>query len=186
MNYEIIEKIGEGNKGEVFKVKLDNGKIAALKWLKTDLAKKEYEFLKILNGFYAPKPFFIGKHYFIMELIEGRPLKELIGTKEYYETLKEALIGAYELDLKKIYHTQLGRFYHVISTKKGIKFLDFERAKLTENPRNFLQIIGYYLQRDKKFDKKLLNEIVGVYKKDKVRGLDLAIKVLDECIDETF
>jgi putative serine/threonine protein kinase len=98
-----------------------------------------------------------------MELIEGKPLKEFIGTKEYYKILKEALIGAYELDLKNIYHTQLGRYYHIIKTKRGIKFLDFERAKFSENPRNFLQIIGYYLQRDKNFDKNTLNEVIKLY-----------------------
>jgi putative serine/threonine protein kinase len=186
MNYEIIEKIGEGNKGEVFKVKLENGKIAALKWLKNDLAKKEFEFLKILNGFYAPKPIFLGKHYFIMELIEGKPLKELLNTKEYYQSLKEALIGAYELDLKNIYHTQLGRYYHIIKTQNGVKFLDFERAKFSENPRNFLQIIGYYLQRDEKFDKTILLEITQIYKESKLKALDLVLEIIDESNAETF
>jgi putative serine/threonine protein kinase len=186
MNYEIIEKIGEGNKGEVFKIKLENGKIAALKWLKNDLAKKEFEFLKLLNGFYAPKPIHLGRHYFIMELIEGKPLKELINTKEYYETLKEALVGAYELDIRKINHSQLGRYYHIIKTQESVKFLDFERAKITDNPRNFLQIIGYYLQRDKNFDKNTLNEVIKLYKIDKVKGLELTIKVMDESIDKAF
>jgi putative serine/threonine protein kinase len=186
MNYEIIEKIGEGNKGEVFKVKLENGKIAALKWLKNDLAKKEFEFLKLLNGFYAPKPIYLGKHYFIMELVEGKPLKDLINTKEYYETLKEALKGAYFLDLKNINHSQLGRYYHIIKTDNGVKFLDFERAKITDNPRNFLQIIGYYLQRDKNFDKNTLNEITKLYKENKTKALNLALKVIDESINKAF
>jgi putative serine/threonine protein kinase len=180
MNYEIIEKIGEGNRGEVFKIKLENGETAALKWLKSDLAKKEYEFLKLLNGFYAPKPLFLGKHYFIMELVVGKPLKELINTKEYYETLIESLIGAYELDKKNIYHTQLGRYYHIIKRKKDIKFLDFERAKLTKNPRNFLQIMGYYLNRDEKFDKSKLNKIIDLYKKDKLKALKLSVKMINE------
>jgi putative serine/threonine protein kinase len=180
MNYEIIEKIGEGNRGEVFKVKLDNGKIAALKWLKSDLAVKEYEILKYLNSHYAPEPIFLGKHYFIMEYIKGSPLKDLINTKEYYETLIESLVGAYELDKKNIYHTQLGRYYHIIKRKKDIKFLDFERAKLTKNPRNFLQIMGYYLSRDEKFDKSKLKEIIDLYKKNRLKALNLSVKMINE------
>jgi putative serine/threonine protein kinase len=121
-----------------------------------------------------------------MELIEGKPLKDLIGTKEYYITLKETLIGAYELDLRKIYHTQLGRFYHIIKRKNDVKFLDFERAKFTENPRNFLQIIGYYLQRDEKFDKTILLEITQIYKESKLKALDLVLEIIDESNDETF
>jgi putative serine/threonine protein kinase len=122
MNYEIIEKIGEGNRGEVFKVKLDNGKIAALKWLKSDLAVKEYEILKYLNSHYAPEPIFLGKHYFIMEYIKGSPLKDLINTKEYYETLIESLVGAYELD-KKIY--TIPSLEDIIILLKEKKILNF-------------------------------------------------------------
>ena len=79
MRYDVIEKIGEGNRGEVYKIKLQNGEYAALKWAKSYEIDKEWEILSFLYGNYAPKPLFRGKRYLVMELIEGKPLKELIG-----------------------------------------------------------------------------------------------------------
>ena len=186
MRYDVIEKIGEGNRGEVYKVKLEDGTLAALKWSKNYEIEKEWEILNYLNGFYSPKPIFRGNRYIIMELIEGKPLKELQNTPEYYDSLKFALIGAFKLDEKNIFHKQLGRFYHILYDGKDVKFIDFERAVITKNSRNFLQIIGYYLQRDENFDKSNLNLIIDLYKKDKLKALNEAIKVIDEAKYKAF
>jgi len=183
MRYDVIEKIGEGNRGEVFKVKLQNGKIAALKWAKSYEIEKEWEILNYLNGLYAPKPVFKGNKYIIMEYIQGKPLKELQGSREYYISLKNALIGAYHLDKKGVFHKQLGRYYHILFDGENVKFIDFERAVFSENPRNFLQIIGYYLIRDEKFDKSRLEQITLTYKKNKEKALNEALKVIDESIN---
>ena len=179
LRYDVIEKIGEGNRGEVYKVKLENGKIAALKWAKNYEVDKEWEILNYLDGFYAPKPFFRGNRYIVMEFIDGKPLKEFIGSIEFYEVLKKALIGAFELDKKGIFHKQLGRYYHILYNKKVI-FIDFERATFSSNPRNFLQLIGYYLFRDENINKKKINLILNLYKKDKLKALEESIKVIDE------
>ncbi len=180
MRYDVIEKIGEGNRGEVYKVKLEDGTLAALKWSKNYEIDKEWEILNYLNGFYAPKPIFRGNRYFVMELIEGKPLKELLNTPEFYDAMKLSLIGAFKLDEKKVFHKQLGRFYHILYSGNDVKFIDFERAVITENPRNFLQLIGYYIFRDENFDKKKINLILNLYKKDKLQALKEAIKVVDE------
>ncbi|WP_459978235.1 RIO1 family regulatory kinase/ATPase domain-containing protein [Nautilia lithotrophica] len=180
IRYDIIEKIGEGNRGEVYKAKLEDGRIAAIKWAKNYEIDKEWEILKFLNGLCAPKPIYRGKRYFIMEFVEGNPLKEYIGTKKYYDILKEALYNAYLLDEKGIFHGQLGRYYHILNTKNGIKFIDFERGVFTDNPRNFLQIIGYYLFRDEKYDKKSLNLIANLYKKNRIEALNKIIRLIDE------
>jgi len=180
IRYDIIEKIGEGNRGEVYKAKLEDGKIAAIKWAKNYVIDKEWEILKFLNGVYSPKPIYRGKRYFIMEYVEGRPLKEYINTPEYYEILKKALKGAYELDLKGVFHGQLGRYYHILYDGFDVKFIDFERGVFTKNPRNFLQIAGYYLYRDEKFDKKSLDFAIDLYKKDKKEGLKEILRLMDE------
>jgi len=184
MRYDVIEKIGEGNRGEVYKIRLEDGRLAALKWSKSYEIDKEWEILNFLNGKFAPKPYFRGKKYLVMELIEGVPLKEFIGLKEYYLTLKEALKAAFELDRLGVFHKQLGRYYHIFLTDKGVRFIDFERAVFSENPRNFLQIVGYYLYKDEKFDKRDIESLILEYKQDKEAGLDKALKVVDEVIDK--
>ena len=180
--YEIIEKIGEGNRGEVFKVEF-KGKIAALKWFKNDLAVKEFNVLKLLNGVYAPKPLFLGKQYFIMEYIDGKPLKNL-DKLQYYNSLKMAFEGAYYLDKFGIFHKQLGRYYHILTLNNQVKFIDFERAVITKNPRNFLQLIGYYLQRDENFDKSKLSDLVIKYKNNPLSGVEFVREIFDEVINQ--
>ena len=137
--------------------------------------------MKFLDGLSAPKPIFRGKRYFIMEYIEGKPLKEYVGNIEYYEVLKKALYNAYLLDEKGVFHGQLGRYYHIINNGNEVKFIDFERGVFTENPRNFMQIIGYYLYRDEKFENSLLKEIIEIYKHKKTEALHRILKVIDDC-----
>jgi putative serine/threonine protein kinase len=186
VRYDVIEKIGEGNRGEVYKIKLQNGEYAALKWAKSYEIDKEWKILSFLDGNYAPKPLFRGKRYLVMELIEGKPLKELIGTREYYILLKNALSGAYYLDKKGVFHKQLGRYYHIIKTRDLVKFIDFERSVFSEKPRNFLQIMGYYLQRDEKFDKKDIKNLILEYKVNSENALKKVRNMLDEIINKTF
>ena len=157
---------------------MEDGRLVAIKWAKNYEIDKEWEILKFLDGFYAPKPIFRGKRYFIMELIEAKPLKEYINTDEYYNVLKKSLIASYHLDLKGIFHGQLGRYYHILYNGEDVKFIDFERGIFTKNPRNFLQIIGYYLYRDKRFDKEKLKMITNMYKQNKKSALEMALKLI--------
>jgi len=185
MNFDLLEKIGEGKRGEVYKIKLQNGKIAALKFSKNYNNNKEWEILNYLNGFYAPKPIFKTDNYFIMEFIDGYPLKDIVDTPEYYDALKLALKASFLLDEKGVFHKQLGRYYHIIITSKGIKFLDFERSVFSKNPRNFFQIIGYYLNRDEFFDKTKIENILKK-KKSKQEMLFDILKVIDESKYKAF
>ena len=114
-----------------------------------------------------------------MEYIEGKPLKNYVGSREYYNILKKALFNAFLLDEKGIFHGQLGRYYHIINSENGVKFIDFERGSFTQNPRNFMQIVGYYLYRDEKFNKKHLNLIVERYKRNRNNALNEIIKLID-------
>ena len=178
--YDIIEKIGEGNKGEVYKAKLENGKIVAIKWAKNYDIDIEWEILKFLDGKIAPKPLFRGNRYFAMEYINAKPLKEFLNTHTYYLILKDSLYNAYLLDKLGVNHSQLGRYYHILFNKE-VRFIDFERASF-KNPRNFLQIIGYYLFRDEKFDINKLKAIANLYKTDKKQALKNIIRLIDESV----
>ena len=179
--YDIIEKIGEGNKGEVYKAKLENGKIVAIKWAKNYDIDKEWEILKFLNGKIAPKPLFRGSRYFAMEYIDAKPLKEFLNTPTYYLIIKQSLYNAYLLDKLGVNHSQLGRYYHILFNKE-VRFIDFERASF-KNPRNFLQIIGYYLFRDEKFDINKLKAITNLYKTNKKQALKNIIRLIDESVN---
>ncbi len=183
MRYDVIEKIGEGNRGEVFKVKLQNGEYAAIKWAKEYEIEKEWTILQYLNGRLAPKPIYRSKKFFIMELIEGETLKEKT-KKDYYVMLKNTLISAYELDGLGVFHKQLGRYYHIFDTKDGIRFIDFERSVFSEKPRNFLQIVGYYLIRDDNFDKTLIQKYLADYYIDRKAVLNKITRMIDESIDK--
>jgi putative serine/threonine protein kinase len=158
---------------------LEDGRIAAIKWAKNYEIEKEWEILEYLNGLCAPKPIYRGKRYFIMEFVDGEPLKNFVGKEEYYDILKESLVNAYKLDEKGVFHGQLGRYYHILKTQNGVKFIDFERGVFTDSPRNFMQIIGYYFFRDEKFNKQTLRDVIDIYKKNRKEGLKQALLLLN-------
>jgi len=118
-----------------------------------------------------------------MEYIDGKPLKNL-DKLQYYNSLKMAFEGAYYLDKVGIFHKQLGRYYHILTLNNQVKFIDFERAVLTKNPRNFLQLVGYYLQRDENFDKSKLSDLVIKYKNNPLSGVEFVREMFDEVINQ--
>ena len=118
----------------------------------------------------APKVYESGEDYIVMEYLQGVSLKEMAKNKD---TLKEALKVCYLLDRLGIYHRELGRYYHFVFTKEGVRVLDFERAVYRAHPRNVLQFVGFYL-RD--IDTK---EAVELYKQSPREGLKKLFEVLD-------
>jgi putative serine/threonine protein kinase len=120
-----------------------------------------------------------------MEFIDGMPLKAFENTDDYYKILQDALYNAFLLDEKGVFHGQLGRYYHIFKTEEGVKFIDFERGVFTENPRNFMQITGYYLFRDQKFNKTELEEAVKIYKQQRKKGLQIISDMIN-CVINGF
>ena len=116
----------------------------------------------------APRVYESGEEYIVMEYLQGVSLKEMAHNKD---VLKEALKVCYLLDRLGIYHRELGRYYHFVFTKDGVRVLDFERAVYRANPRNVLQFVGFYLRR---VDTK---EAVQLYKQNPQEGLKKLFEV---------
>jgi putative serine/threonine protein kinase len=170
--------IGKGHRGEVFKGVLPDGREVAVKFAKPYSVEKEWEILTHLNGEVAPLPILKGKNFFAMELLEGPNLYQLFGTADYYPTLAQAFETAYKLDQKGVTHKELGRFKHIIKTAEGVKFIDFERGVFSNSPRNFFQMVGFYLYHSPDIPRPYLREIVQLYRQEPKEGLKRVLSLL--------
>ena len=170
-----MQKIFEGNRGEIFLIDYF-GKPAVLKRFKNrdfQKAKKEANILSFLEPFaIAPKLYELYEDCIIMEYLEGISFKEAL-QKDKKNAIAQALHICYVLDNVGIYHKELGRYYHFILTKNGMRLLDFERAQLGKRGKNVLQFIGFYLR-----DLDLQKEI-ALYKRDQKEGFLALTKALD-------
>jgi len=95
-HYEIIEKVGAGQMGAVFKARNpDDDRVVALKLLKTSLAKggtfiqrfrREAQAATLFDHPYLVKAFEYGEadgyHYYAMEFVDGETLEEKLGRGE--------------------------------------------------------------------------------------------------------
>ncbi|MEO1941908.1 MAG: hypothetical protein ABGW77_03345 [Campylobacterales bacterium] len=185
MEFKVLEKIGEGHRGEVYKVELESGEIAAVKWSKNFPLEKEWKILTHLNGRVAPKPLFKGEKFIVMEYILGPSLWDLIGTPDYYRLLARGVWSSYQLDLLGIAHKQLGRYRHLLwDSNRQVRIIDFERGCFSKKPRNFLQILGFYFYGDPFLGPEKLKQVRKLYFKNRERGVELASQFLIEAAEK--
>ena len=185
MEFKILEKIGEGHRGEVYKVELETGEIAAVKWSKNFPLEKEWEILVHLNGRVAPKPLFKGERFIVMEYIPGPSLWDLIGTPNYYRLLAGGVWSGHRLDQLGVAHKQLGRYRHLLWDSRGqVRIIDFERGCFSEKPRNFLQILGFYFYSDPFLGPEKLERVRNLYFQNREKGVELASQFLMEVAEK--
>ena len=131
--YEILEPIGAGGMGEVYKARdtrLD--RVVALKVSKAQFSERferEARAIAQLNHANICQLCHIGPNYLVMEYIEGTPLK---GPLPLDQTLKHAAQICDALDAahkKNITHRDL-KPANILVTKAGVKLLDFGLAKM--------------------------------------------------------
>jgi serine/threonine protein kinase len=132
--YEMIEPIGAGGMGEVWKARdtrLD--RIVAIKICKEQFSERfEREACAVaaLNHPHVCQLYDIGPNYLVMEFIEGEALKgplPLTRAVEYAGQILDALDAAHR---KGITHRDL-KPGNILVTKQGIKLLDFGLATQT-------------------------------------------------------
>jgi eukaryotic-like serine/threonine-protein kinase len=130
--YEILDPIGAGGMGEVYKARdtrLD--RIVAIKVSKTDFGERferEARAISSLNHPHICQLYDVGPNYLVMEYIEGAPLKgplPLDQALKYAAQICDALAAAHK---KNITHRDL-KPANILVARQGIKLLDFGLAK---------------------------------------------------------
>ena len=134
--YQILERVGAGGMGEVFKARdsrLD--RIVALKTSKdqfSDRVKSEARAAAALNHPHIAAVYDVGPNYLVMEYVEGEPLRgplPLPQALRYAKQILEALEAAHR---KGIVHCDL-KPANILVAKGGVKLLDFGLAQMRQS-----------------------------------------------------
>ena len=132
--YEIIDLIGAGGMGEVWKV-CDTrlGRTVAIKVSKQQFSnrfEREARAVAALNHPHICQLYDVGPDYLVMEFIEGTPLKGPLPTAKAVEYAGQILGALDAAHRKGITHRDL-KPANILITKQGVKLLDFGLAKRT-------------------------------------------------------
>jgi serine/threonine-protein kinase len=161
LHYKIIEKLGEGGMGVVYKaedIKLKRN--AALKFLPTNALQikedkerftREAQAAAALNHANIAHIYAIEEHegqmFIVMEFIEGKSLEEIVGVKggsplkidqatDYATQIAEGLQAAHE---KGIIHRDIKSANIMVTGKGVVKIMDFGLAKLANRSKMTVQ-----------------------------------------------
>lgn len=108
--------------------------------------ENEAHWLKILNQHnIGPKLIKLEKNALFMEFIKGTQLtKYKCNNKELKILLKDLLEQCFILDQLKVNKLEMHHpIKHVLVRNKKIILIDFERCKLTKNPKNITQVCQF-------------------------------------------
>lgn len=172
-----LKKIGEGWRGIVYSGYLDGEKLAfkvPSEPLHIPAIQKEGHILEIVNkkGI-GGKLVLKGEDFIAYRFIEGKHFKDVISKENAKSLFSQILNQARELDRLGINKEEMHRPHKNIIVDKdlNVHFIDFERAKKTENLQNVTQFIQYILSGGSNYypvkDKKKLIKLAKEYKKDK-------------------
>src|SRR3989344_7521686 len=139
--------------------------------------KNEVDWLKKLNKRkIGPKLVDCGDDWFKAEYIKGERIEEYVQRaeiKEIAKILRDCLKQCRIMDSLKMSKKEMHHPYkHVIIRKNQPQFIDFERCKITEKPKNVTQFCQYILKlagmfpEKIKVDKEEIKEAVMAYKRE--------------------
>src|SRR5437016_6054017 len=131
--YEILEPIGAGGMGEVWKARDTRlGRTVAIKVCRerfSDRFEREARTIAALNHPHVCTLHDVGPNYLVMEYIEGQPLKGPLPVERAVEYARQILDGLAAAHQRGIVHRDL-KPANVLVTSSGIKLLDFGLAKI--------------------------------------------------------
>ena len=153
-----IKSLAKGHRGFVYSAKLKNKDVA----VKIENSpkfnfriKNEVDWLKKLNKKnIGPNLVMDGPNYFIMDLIKGKRIVDFIdsldpnqlNTRNLIKTvLCECLRQCREMDLMKVDKDEMHHPYKhiIVDDEFKVFFIDFERCKFTEDPKNVTQFCQF-------------------------------------------
>ena len=110
--------------------------------------KDEVKWLRRLNKHrLGPKLISEGKDYVIVEFIKGKPILEFLETadkKSIEKVIQKIINKCKTLDSLKINKKEMHKpLKHIIINRNNPRFIDFERAKFTERPKNITQFCQF-------------------------------------------
>lgn len=143
--------------------------------------KNEVEWLKKLNRCgIGPHLVSSGDDWFKAEYIKGELIEDYVGKadkKVIVKVLKGCLKQCRVMDAMKMNKKEMHHPYkHIIVAHGKPVFIDFERCKITENPKNVTQFCQYLLKlsgifKDKiQIDKEKMIEAMKGYKRERSEG----------------
>ena len=130
--YEILEPIGAGGMGEVWKARDSRlGRTVAIKRLKGEHSarfKQEARAIAALNHPNICTLHDIGSDYLVMELIEGHPVEAPLPIPETIQVARQIAGALKAAHARKIIHRDL-KPANILVTSSGVKLVDFGLAK---------------------------------------------------------
>src|SRR5215470_1329056 len=130
--YEIVELIGAGGMGEVYKARDTRlGRTVALKFSKgqfTERFAREARVVGALNHPHICQLYDIGPNYLVFEYLEGAPVKGPISVPETVRLGTQIAEALQEAHTQGIIHRDL-KPANILVTTRGVKVLDFGLAK---------------------------------------------------------
>jgi serine/threonine protein kinase/tetratricopeptide (TPR) repeat protein len=138
--YEILESIGSGGMGEVWKAKDTRlSRIVAIKKVKeqhSERFKQEARSIAALNHPNICQIFDIGDDYLVLEYVEGNSLSSPLPEQEAVRLAIQIATALEEAHQHGIIHRDLKPSNIMVTDKGSVKLLDFGLAKLYEQDQS--------------------------------------------------
>jgi serine/threonine protein kinase len=131
--YEIVELIGKGGMGEVYKARDPRvGRDVAIKISAAQFSERFEREARVIAQLNHPNIctlFDVGPNYLVMEYVEGQQLKGPMPLDKALECAAQIADALDAAHTKKITHRDL-KPANILVTKQGVKLLDFGLAKI--------------------------------------------------------